>query len=94
MDWLPNKKINNWKKHRSEFEDELATEVVETYVRNGWLLGWPEPWVGHWILESSFMSWLTAQSKTESDYVNVLLYENDYTARFMTACHRILIDLF
>ena len=24
----------------------------------------------------------------------VLLYENDFTARFMTACHRILIDLF
>ena len=27
------------------------------------------PWVGHWILESRFMSWLKAQWKYESDYV-------------------------
>ena len=70
MDWLRNKIINNWKKkHRSESEDQSATEIVKTWVGNGWLLSWPEPWVGHWILESSFMSWLKARWKYESDYV-------------------------
>ena len=30
MDWLRNKIINNWKKkHRSESEDQSATEIAE-----------------------------------------------------------------
>ena len=69
MDRLRNKKINNYKKkHGSKSEDESATEIVETWVCNGWLLGWPDR-LGYWILENSFMSWLKAQWKTESDYV-------------------------
>ena len=73
MDRLRDKKINNnKKKHRSKSEDESVTEIVETWVGNGWWLGWPER-VGYWILESSFMSWLKAQWKTESDYVYCLV---------------------
>ena len=32
------KKVKNGKKHRSESKDETATEVVETWVGNGWLI--------------------------------------------------------
>ena len=55
-------------KRRSESETESATEIVEKWVGNGWILGWPER-LGYWILDSSFMSWLIVQQKTESDYV-------------------------
>ena len=30
------------KKHRFKSEDESATEIVETRVGCGWLLGWPD----------------------------------------------------
>ena len=55
-------------KRCSESETESATEIVEKWVGSGWLLGWPER-LGYWILENSFMSWLKAQWKTQSDYV-------------------------
>ena len=58
----------NCKKRRSESETESATEIVEKWVGNGWLPGWPER-LGYCILENSFMSWMKAQWKTESDYV-------------------------
>ena len=40
-------------KRRSESKTESATEIVETWVRNGWLLEWPER-LGYWILKSSY----------------------------------------
>ena len=63
---------NNCKNRRSESETESATDIVEKWVRNSWLLGWPER-LGYWILESSFTPWLKAQQKTESDYVSCCL---------------------
>ena len=54
----------NCKKRRSESETESATELVEKWLPNGS----PER-LGYWILESSFMSWMKTQRKTESDYV-------------------------
>ena len=51
-------------KRRSESETESATEIVEKWLPNGS----PER-LGYWILESSFMSWMKTQRKTESDYV-------------------------
>ena len=58
----------NCKKSRFKSETESATEIVGKWVGNGWLLGWPER-LGYWVLENSFMSWMKAQWKTESDYV-------------------------
>ena len=62
----------NCKKRRSKSETESATEIVGKWVGNGWLLGWPER-LGYWVLENSFMSWMKAQWKTESDYVYCLV---------------------
>ena len=53
---------------RSESETESATEIVEKWVDNAWLLWWPER-LGYWIRKRSFISWLKAQWKTQSDYV-------------------------
>ena len=58
----------NRKRRRSESETESATEIVEKWVDNAWLLWWPER-LGYWIRKRSFMSWLKAQWKTQSDYV-------------------------
>ena len=47
MDWLRNKMMNIWKKHRSESKDESANEVVKRKVGNGvvtrvaWAFSWP-----------------------------------------------------
>ena len=59
----------NCNSRRSESEAESATEIVEKWVGNSWLLGWPER-LSYCILENSFVSWMKAQWKTESDYVN------------------------
>ena len=55
-------------KRRSESETESVTEIVEKWVDNAWLLWWPER-LGYWIRKRSFISWLKAQWKTQSDYV-------------------------
>ena len=55
-------------KRRSESETESVTEIVEKWVDNAWLLWWPER-LGYRIRKRSFMSWLKAQWKTQSDYV-------------------------
>ena len=57
-----------YKRRRSESETESATEIVEKWVDNAWLLWWPER-LGYWIRKRSFISWLKAQWKTQSDYV-------------------------
>ena len=88
MDWLrTKKKLKTVKKNRSE---SIDVTVAETLMRNGWWLGWREPWVGHWILESSFTLDRKCNGNMNQITCTVLLYENDFTARFMTACHRIV----
>ena len=58
----------NCKRRRSESETESVTEIVEKWVDDAWLLWWPER-LGYWIRKRSFISWLKAQWKTQSDYV-------------------------
>ena len=65
---LTNETKKNCKTRLSESETESVTEIVETWVDDAWLLWWPER-LGYWIRKRSFMSWLKAQRKTQSDYV-------------------------
>ena len=91
MDWLRNKIINNLKKKTSPWIWRWISHWGYPNVGWQWLVT-TVAWAVSWPLNSEkhFHSWSKVQCKSDSDYVySVLLYENDFAARFMTACHNI-----
>ena len=82
-----------FKKRRSQSETESATEIVERWVHNGWLL-YRVAWTTG-LLNSGKQFHALIESTTKiSIRLHVLLLENYFTAHFLTPCHGILIDLF